>query len=89
MPSAAEQVARVEAIAAAVESPTFSVQFGPNGPQWCSDDLLARDCGASRAPAGASTCISWRRAISAPSPTAPIREGVVARLKRSACFRRG
>jgi cytosine/adenosine deaminase-related metal-dependent hydrolase len=40
MPSAAEQVARVEAVAAAVESPTFTVQFGPNGAQWCSDELL-------------------------------------------------
>ena len=40
-PSAEEQVARVEAIAEAVESPTFTVQFGPNGPQWCSDALLA------------------------------------------------
>ena len=40
MPSADEQVARVEAIAAAVESPTFTVQFGPNGAQWCSDALL-------------------------------------------------
>jgi cytosine/adenosine deaminase-related metal-dependent hydrolase len=40
MPSPAEQVARVEAIAAAVESPTFTVQFGPNGAQWCSDELL-------------------------------------------------
>ena len=40
MPSVAEQIARVEAIAAAVESPTFSVQFGPNGPTWCSDELL-------------------------------------------------
>jgi len=40
MPSAGEQVARVEAIAEAVESPTFSVQFGPNGVQWCSDELL-------------------------------------------------
>ncbi len=40
MPSPAEQIARVEAIAAAVENPTFCVQFGPNGPQWCSDELL-------------------------------------------------
>jgi cytosine/adenosine deaminase-related metal-dependent hydrolase len=39
--SAVEQVARVEAIAAAVESSMFSVQLGPNGPQWCSDELLA------------------------------------------------
>src|SRR5208283_1625471 len=37
MPSAGEQVARVEAIAQAVESPSFPVQFGPNGVQWCSD----------------------------------------------------
>lgn len=47
-PSAADQVARVEAIAAAVESDTFTVQFGPNGPQWCSDDLLAAIADASR-----------------------------------------
>lgn len=40
MPSVEEQVARVEAVAAAVESPTFTVQFGPNGVQWCSDALL-------------------------------------------------
>src|SRR5277367_2831277 len=37
MPSAEEQVARVEAIAQAVESPTFTVEFGPSGVQWCSD----------------------------------------------------
>ncbi len=47
MPSAAEQIARVEAIAAAVESPTFCVQFGPNGPQWCSDALLGAIADAS------------------------------------------
>jgi cytosine/adenosine deaminase-related metal-dependent hydrolase len=41
MPSVAAQVERVEAIAAEVESPEFSVQFGPNGAQWCSDELLA------------------------------------------------
>src|SRR5579884_909627 len=46
-PSAAEQVARVEAIAAAVESPTFAVQFGPNGAQWCSDELLRAVADAS------------------------------------------
>jgi cytosine/adenosine deaminase-related metal-dependent hydrolase len=39
-PDPAAQIARVEAIAAAVESPTFSVQFGPNGARWCSDELL-------------------------------------------------
>jgi len=47
-PSPAEQIARVEAIAAAVESETFSVQFGPNGPQWCSDALLSAIGEASR-----------------------------------------
>jgi cytosine/adenosine deaminase-related metal-dependent hydrolase len=44
---AQEQVARVEAIADATESPTFSVQFGPSGPQWCSDALLAAIAEAS------------------------------------------
>ena len=48
MPSAEEQVARVEAIAAAVECPVFCVQLGPNGPQWCSDALIAAIAEASR-----------------------------------------
>ncbi|MGA2043014.1 MAG: amidohydrolase family protein [Roseiarcus sp.] len=47
MPGAAEQVARVEAIAAAVEGPSFTVQFGPQGPQWCSDELLGAIAEAS------------------------------------------
>jgi cytosine/adenosine deaminase-related metal-dependent hydrolase len=46
-PSAAEQVARVEAVAAAVESETFTVQFGPVGAQWCSDELLGAIAEAS------------------------------------------
>src|SRR5579871_6916939 len=41
LPGVEEQIVRVEAIAEAVESEAFSVQFGPNGPQWCSDALLA------------------------------------------------
>ena len=40
LPGVAEQIARVEDIAREVESPMFQVQFGPNGPQWCSDALL-------------------------------------------------
>jgi cytosine/adenosine deaminase-related metal-dependent hydrolase len=47
-PSIEDQIAGVEAIAAAVESPTFSVQFGPNGPQWCSDEMLAAIANRSR-----------------------------------------
>jgi cytosine/adenosine deaminase-related metal-dependent hydrolase len=47
MPGAAEQVARVEAIATEVESPTFRMQFGPSGPQWCSDELLGEIARAS------------------------------------------
>ena len=40
-------MARVEAIAEATESAAFSVQFGPSGPQWCSDALLAAIADAS------------------------------------------
>ncbi len=40
MPGVAEQIARVEAAAAAHEGPLFSVQFGPSGVQWCSDAML-------------------------------------------------
>ncbi len=46
-PSPAEQVARVEEIAAAVESETFTVQFGPNGVQWCTEELLSAIAEAS------------------------------------------
>ena len=49
MPGVEDQIARVEAIAEAVESEGFSVQFGPNGPQWCSDALLAAIGERSRA----------------------------------------
>src|SRR5271156_3538668 len=41
MPGVVEQIASVEEIAAETESDLFSVQFGPSGPQWCSDPLLA------------------------------------------------
>jgi 5-methylthioadenosine/S-adenosylhomocysteine deaminase len=37
---ATEQLARVEAIAAACHGPGFNVQYGPTGVQWCSDTLL-------------------------------------------------
>lgn len=46
---AAEQVALVEATAAAIEGDGVTVQYGPAGPQWCSDDLLARIGEASAA----------------------------------------
>ncbi len=36
----AEQAARVEAVAAEIEGDLVTVQFGPAGPQWCSDALL-------------------------------------------------
>jgi cytosine/adenosine deaminase-related metal-dependent hydrolase len=35
-----EQVRLVEAVAAAADGPSFTVQYGPNGVQWCSDALL-------------------------------------------------
>lgn len=40
MPSAKEQIARVEVIAAAVESRMFTVEYGPTAVQWCSDEML-------------------------------------------------
>jgi cytosine/adenosine deaminase-related metal-dependent hydrolase len=48
MPGVVEQIASVEAIAAESESALFSVQFGPSGPQWCSDSLIAAIGEASR-----------------------------------------
>ena len=40
-------IALVEAVAATASGPTFNVQFGPNGVQWCSDALLAEVAAAS------------------------------------------
>lgn len=48
-PPPAEQVALVEDVAAAAGSPTFDVQFGPTGVQWCSDALLEAIARASAA----------------------------------------
>jgi cytosine/adenosine deaminase-related metal-dependent hydrolase len=35
-----DYVALVEDVAAATDGPGFNVQYGPNGVQWCSDELL-------------------------------------------------
>ena len=40
--SAAEQVAMVEAVAADVEGSGVTVQYGPAGVQWCSNEMLRR-----------------------------------------------
>ena len=39
---AAEQVAMVEAVATDIEGPGVTVQYGPAGVQWCSDEMLRR-----------------------------------------------
>jgi cytosine/adenosine deaminase-related metal-dependent hydrolase len=39
---AAEQVAMVEAVAADIEGPGVTVQYGPAGVQWCTDEMLRR-----------------------------------------------
>jgi cytosine/adenosine deaminase-related metal-dependent hydrolase len=39
---AAEQVAMVEAVAADIEGPGVTVQYGPAGVQWCTDAMLRR-----------------------------------------------
>lgn len=44
---AAHLVDQVEQIAAAFESDTFQVQYGPIGPQWCEDATLERIARAS------------------------------------------
>lgn len=44
---AAEQLARVEAVASAHHSDTFNVQYGPIGPQWCQDTTLEQIAEAS------------------------------------------
>lgn len=43
-----EYIALVDEVAAAAAGPTFDVQFGPNGVQWCSDPLLSAIAEASQ-----------------------------------------
>jgi cytosine/adenosine deaminase-related metal-dependent hydrolase len=46
---AQEQIALVDAVASACASEIFDVQYGPAGPQWCSDELLRGIAQASAA----------------------------------------
>jgi len=46
--SPAEFVALVDAVAETAAGPTFDVQYGPNGVQWCSEPLLIAVAEASR-----------------------------------------
>ena len=65
-----EQIALVDAVAAAAANPMFDVQYGPQAVQWCTHELLRSDRARPRSePAGASTCICWRPAPSAPGST--------------------
>lgn len=45
--SPADYMALVDDVAAAADGPGFNVQYGPNGVQWCSDELLQAVAGAS------------------------------------------
>jgi 5-methylthioadenosine/S-adenosylhomocysteine deaminase len=44
----AQQLALVEAVAAAAGNPMFEVQYGPQGVQWCSHELLTAIAEASK-----------------------------------------
>jgi cytosine/adenosine deaminase-related metal-dependent hydrolase len=39
-PAPSDYLALVDGVAAAADGPGFNVQYGPNGVQWCSDELL-------------------------------------------------
>ena len=45
--SPGEYMALVDDVAAAADGPGFNVQYGPNGVQWCSDELLQATAEAS------------------------------------------
>jgi cytosine/adenosine deaminase-related metal-dependent hydrolase len=49
LPTPAAQMALADAIATACHGPGFNVQYGPNGVQWCSDELLGLIAEASAA----------------------------------------
>jgi cytosine/adenosine deaminase-related metal-dependent hydrolase len=46
--SPADYLALVDDVAAAADGPGFNVQYGPNGVQWCSDELLQAVADASQ-----------------------------------------
>jgi cytosine/adenosine deaminase-related metal-dependent hydrolase len=46
--SPADYMALVDDVAAAADAPGFNVQYGPNGVQWCSDELLQAVADASQ-----------------------------------------
>jgi cytosine/adenosine deaminase-related metal-dependent hydrolase len=46
--SVADYMALVDDVAAAADGPGFNVQYGPNGVQWCSDELLQAVAQASQ-----------------------------------------
>jgi cytosine/adenosine deaminase-related metal-dependent hydrolase len=46
--SPADYMALVDDVAAAADGPGFNVQYGPNGVQWCSDELLQAVADASQ-----------------------------------------
>jgi cytosine/adenosine deaminase-related metal-dependent hydrolase len=46
--SPADYMALVDDVAAAADGPGFNVQYGPNGVQWCSDELLQTVARASQ-----------------------------------------
>ena len=46
--SPGEYMTLVDDVAAAADGPGFNVQYGPNGVQWCSDELLQAVAGASQ-----------------------------------------
>ena len=46
--SPADYMALVDDVAAAADGPGFNVQYGPNGVQWCSDELLQAVARASQ-----------------------------------------
>lgn len=47
-PLPADYMALVDDVAAAADRPGFNVQYGPNGVQWCSDELLQAVAEASQ-----------------------------------------
>jgi cytosine/adenosine deaminase-related metal-dependent hydrolase len=47
-PAPSDYLALVDDVAAAADRPGFNVQYGPNGVQWCSDELLQAIAQASR-----------------------------------------
>jgi cytosine/adenosine deaminase-related metal-dependent hydrolase len=82
---AADQIALVDAVAAAAGSPNFNIQYGPVAVQWCTPELLEGIAEASARSGRRVHMHLLETSISAPGLTGSFRTGSSPISIRSGC----